>query len=96
MARETEQRTDRGFVVISDMDSGLKHIQVSMRLEGNGTARNVVAEHVGRADVVLDSPASFRRNGTSLVSTEPMEVYIDANDGRLHVTPVADWDRMGV
>ena len=95
MTRHTEPtRTDRGFVVIRDMDDSRKHVKISLEVRANGDANNVVAEHVGVRDVVITSPESFRRNGAFLTSTEQMEVFVDADDQKLHVAPVANWDRV--
>lgn len=95
MTRQTEPtRTDRGFVVISDMEDSRKHIEICVEVRPNGKAKNVLAEHVGVREVVIGSPQSFRRNGGVLTSTQQMEVFVDADDQKLHVAPMADWDRL--
>jgi len=95
VTRHTEpNRTDRGFVVIRDMEGSGKHVEICMEVRANGEASNVLAEHVGVREVVIASPQSFRRNGAFLTSTEQMEVFVDAEDQKLHVAPVANWDRV--
>lgn len=82
--------TDRGYVVVSQTRDGYK-VEVCKSVSPGGQAVNVYAEHVGVPEVVTQVRNGLTEGPQSRFSSEPLEVFVDADSGQLYVTDIADW-----
>lgn len=83
--------TDRGCVVVAELPDGSYKFEVCERVSVEGDAINVYAEHVGVSEVVTQVSNPLVVNGRSRFSTEPLEVFVDAQSGKLLVTSIHRW-----
>lgn len=82
-------RTDRGYVVISEMSDNLLHVQICQSVSPDDQPVNIYAEHVGVEKVETDVREGLKRSGTALLSQSEVEVFVDADTGVLSIMDVA-------
>lgn len=76
--------TDRGYVRISDDGEGTQRVDVFARPPSNKAAKPY-ATHFKVQALKIQGTSGFDRQGTILVSTEPMAVFWSEPDGQLFV-----------
>lgn len=85
MAINGPMRTDRGFVVVTEMAGGAYMVEICEKLSSGGQPENVYAKHVGVPEVVADPFDILQGTREVRFSYEPLEVFVNGEDGKLYV-----------
>jgi len=83
--------TDRGCVVVTELPDGSYKVEVCESVSPEGDAMNVYAAHVGVRELVTQVSKPLVVGGRSRFSTDPLEVFVDAQSGKLFVTSMHRW-----